>query len=340
MNNSLKIGVLLIVIVLSGTAFWYFSKNKKPLNPNESFEAMLENDRFNLTNKDATEPEIQVALLRLSREKDPAALTGAKYHLRSPNQTVRAAAVEALGYYEGEEVEALLAEALKSEEKVIRHSAIKGLAHLNNNSRKRLLEEYLQQTNVTEQERISVYDGLGRMATGEDKSAIVKKLVAIANSSDSPESNDAAFRAASMDPEGEDVRKMFRAKVLAGRNETVMAVGIRHLAGIKDPWIGENLKTVLRHPKSEIRQAVVQTFHELCPANRWVVIERIFVEDKDQAVLKKTVEETGLLHEDEGTQLLEKIYENKKVPEEILQVIQETLVKLKQPGQGPCFSAK
>ncbi|MFN7684841.1 MAG: HEAT repeat domain-containing protein [Oligoflexia bacterium] len=242
-------------------------------------EALLRQDRKNLTGKDSSESEVRDALMRLAAVQDSVALSAALDQVGHPSPAIRGAAAFALGRFVDAKALPALKGLLKDPVVEVRRDAIRALGSRAGEDRARELESLRQRKDLVPIERIALWESLLRWdRDGKHKSQALTELLTIARASGS--NVEPALRAQALGL----LATRFRGdgKVSALLKERAQSEGqmiervtaLQHLLMVRDPWVLENFRKLTVDSKvSELQSVGLQLLSRACPQGLWEILE-------------------------------------------------------------------
>ena len=305
--------------------------------------------------------EIDLEMINHADQADPAAVYGASIRLsikptdhvrkkmieliKSKNSQVRAGAAFFLVNQNDPESLAAVKIILKDPDVVVRENIARGFNYNPIPERAAIIREFLASGALTDSERIHAFSALHRsVPTQDEKGVILKQLIEFATQEKNPYlSQLSILELCNLAPQNEKVLDLLR-KSVQKKVKAITAVAIKTLAVKRDPWITENVEKLAFDSDLDVRHAIVESLHFLCPINRWTIIEKGFRDEK-QLALKKEI----WLSEAEkmpGTQASEfynrliKSYKEDRMSEELAAVHASFNSMKKSSFKDPCQEAR
>lgn len=339
---------ILLGLFLVGLLLWSVPRMKQMMerarvpSEKERVAKLMQEDKGNLIKKDATEYEVYAGLIRLAQLKDPYARQEATQRIGSPSRVIREAVANALGYFDDESSVASLSKLLSDPEKSVRIQAIQGIGHLPGPAREKLIQEFLKGPISSIEERAAAYTSLIRVSTNPEikSQALGKILQEVHKAKTDPEGMSVAMMALSTAPRDPRVLDMLRDILKREHSHPIWPLAIRHLASTQDAWLKKSIDTFAKSPDAQVRLAVVQTLHMICPVNRWALLEETLKKEKDLTVISAALSEPQYMPGKEAMALLQRMSE----PTSSLKETEKTALKAllaemkKSPAVDPCFA--
>lgn len=85
--------------------------------------------------------------------------------------------------------------------------------------------------------------------------------------------------------------KDLRNHIYASKDNEAVALGLRHLASMKDSWVGENIAYFVKHQNADVRAAAVQSLSSFCSLKTESLLSDAAKNEKDPKVLVRIVDE-------------------------------------------------
>ncbi len=285
---------LILLVVLSLIAIKFRSGLfKRSLSESERVGKLLDQDRANLTRKDASEYEIYAALIRLSQEQDPEARTLALEYTKSPSRVIREGVANALGYFDDDEAMELLTKMLSDPEKSVRLQAIQSFGHKPGTRREKIILNLLKDKRLSGEEKGAAHSTLIQVAsTPNARNLAIGKVITLIRSTNDPHLiSQATMMIVATAPKDPRVIAVLKYVLEHQSTSFIDAMGVRHLASIGDPWLKLNLSKFASRKDLGTRMAVIQSIHLACPKERWSIFENLFRAEKDRGLLGLAVQE-------------------------------------------------
>jgi len=299
MKKSALIQGIVISAILSALAIMkYMDLGRNQVDTEkERYERVLSQDRKILKSRNASDADVNSALIRLGSENELFARSESLKRIRSESKLVRAGVGNALGFFDDEEARSAVKLLLGDREVSVRIQAISGLGHRNSLVRERLIAEVLKRVGLTEEERQAAFSVLARIAQSkESREYAVRELLTATLKASTPRARVAtAIQVLTVAPRDPRVLEMLEEILKAGNTPDLESSAIRHLAVAKNPWLKGNLTQLSRSQNPQTRLAVVQSLHILCPPDRFNILQRAFEKDTDINVRSAALAEQNLM---------------------------------------------
>ena len=297
MNPKLKLvlGVAVVIVVLSSVRYLMrHPSSGVPTSTNDvnSPEQTLLSDRDSLKKKDVSDYELVGALIRLAVHHDPGVRDELNQRMKSPSKIIRSGVADATGYYDDDAAVKALEILLSDPEETVRLGAMTGLSHRRNTSREKLIIQHLNGKHDEPLERIEAYSALlSASGSAEVRSGALKHLYELVQAKKPGFSHTAAVKMMGLAPMDAQTLHMVRSAVESGTDIQLESDAIRHLAGFDAAWIRSRVEGLRKSPHPEIRTAIVQSMHGICPKDRWLILKSMVETEKDPGVLDTLVQE-------------------------------------------------
>lgn len=309
-KRSLILFFILGTLLVGGYGIWRIIGNSRLKNANLILEQQVEYDLKILSQSDSSDAITSGALVRLGKLGYPAALKAALAKSKSKSPMIRLSCANALGYFETPDSLKALSQLITDEEKRVRIQAIRGLSLRRSAARNKILQNALMTSLLSnDEEKQALYLSLGEITSDPKvKENSIQELLKLSKEGfDGNLAIQATMHLISLVPEHKDVLEMLRKTLRAGGQPIIQAVAVRHLSYYKDPWLKKNLELIRNNQSVDVRMALVQSIHVLCPERRWELLESILKEDDDPNLRRKTIEEIAQLPKMKAKELLNKL---------------------------------
>jgi hypothetical protein len=277
---------LLSALLVAGLLIYKARAPKINLDPVQAEKIRLskifDKDRQNLTDPKTSPSNFSGSLLRLAMRGDPLAKDAAMKQSFITPDVQNLAATEALGFFEDAESTAKLSSLLKSKDEKFRIAALNGLSKTPRRpDREKIVDAFLRQPGNSSLEMVWAKAALLKLSSsraGIDWA--VKQLLNSTGSFDSESELLALKFLLELAPQSPDLRTKLKNSLEEKTSDSGRALAIRHLASLKDPDLLKKLDNLYSSTSEEVRQAVVQSLHQGCPANRkdllmkWILLEK------------------------------------------------------------------
>lgn len=298
-------------------------------------------DKATLLNRDAREPEIFGALVRLGQREEPLARQEAVKRAESSSKMIREGVANALGFFDDAESFEKLRKLVADPEKEVRIQALVALGRRPSDARRALLREIAARPGLSAEEKVAANSSLAKLGgKGGETSSSVAALMRIAlTDHDDAAATRAASEAVSLAPRDPKVLEMLRSMLENEKREGIRSLGVRHLAVSRDPWMLKNYRRYLDNAEPGLRMAVVQSLHFLCPDDRWSTLDKVISGDRDKGVVMAALQEPRFMPGNEAKALLQRLIAGGKLAREELTSAQSTLAELeKSTAVDPCLN--
>lgn len=259
-----KVIILVALVCLVAAVFIFKSKSGPPKATGPNAE-QIEKDRASLQKSDASEVEVYESLNRLASNKDQVALDTALERSNHESRMVREGTASALGYFTEDRAFDGLKKLLNDKEENVRIRTMQALASAPEPRRIKLLNEYIVSEKATVREKSIGHSVLLKMLppTDEARKLSIDYLVSFVKAGDSLEEYIAYSKLLEVVPNEKPVLDLVRSKIESGKNQEMVAQGIRQLGSIKDPWLAPRLSGLLKHSNADVRAAAEQARDQL-----------------------------------------------------------------------------
>lgn len=283
-NINLKVILGVVVLVVLVIIGWNLINSQKGLTP------QMKADKAILDNENSQPHEVYQALRRLSRQNVKSAKGEAMDRMRDPSPMVRAAAAEALGHYEGNDVISAIKELMDDSSPTVRSRAVIGLGYRGSIEREKLILEFLKKEGRTIEEKVASYEGLIRMKQTPDVvEDAIKRMVEYVLTGQSRQHIQASYTVMSLAPSHPAVVDMLKQKLLDKKDRSIVAVALRHLSAVDSAWLENKIQPFVADKDMSVRRAVLDVIPSVCPKNRWEIIEGIFGSKANQPLFESAI---------------------------------------------------
>ncbi len=264
----------------------------------ERMNEIKEADESTLKDLSQDPKKVYGALMRRAQTLDPSARAKAESLLSSPNQTLKEAAYQAIGFYADAQANEILENGIKTENAETRPSIIRALGFRQSEERTALIQKVLDSSQLNEREMILALEALVKVSNSQairDKSS--HQMLKVYEKSKSPGiRSDILLRISKNNPGFAPLEKTLLNALQNDKETGLHVFAIKQLSAFQSKWLKENLSKFIKSKDLDVKIAAIGVLPSLCPKNRWSMIEEILFQDRDrrtQLTLHYTIKELG-----------------------------------------------
>ncbi len=308
MKNTSRFIGLLVFLGLLGIGIYAWRKHHSSSTTNTvARDKQIETDKKVLEDPKAKEPDVQLALMRLSEVHDDQARAEVFKRAKSNDLEQRKGAARALGFFTDKEALDELTRLLDDPEASIRVATIQALSFRRSPEREALFAKVLTNSQATDAEKILALGALARSPTQTSSSA-------------DPTHNKHA-----------NIEQIFTLAQSNAKNPATLGMAVRELSGLapRDERLQKIINDILTtpapksatpsaladHERMELLNLAITGLHQTCPKNRAELIKGIFSREKDPMVLRGAIQELTFLDKTVSQKLLDEAVAKKWIPD-------------------------
>lgn len=342
----LKMAGIAIASISLSLGSWLLTKRFRTENAEVNFKKQLARDSKVLREEGPkSDSEYVGALIRLGSVKDNIAKEKAIQEVNSGATTYKNAAANTLANFDDDETITALAKLAQDRDGQIRGEAYRAIAHHFSEKRLAVFEQLLANKTLDREERIAIYLSIGNTPFAERlRSNGMQPLLKFASEVNHP--SGIAIRAinaaAGIDPRNTTFVELLRKNIKPTGNVTISLLALHHLAAIQDPWLKDHLKDFISAKDLSLRLATLQSIHQLCPKNRWEILEWLVNPAQSGGNLTRVaLDEVKLMPGSEAVAFIKRIQEKKYLQSpELFSYLQNLSSALSAPDlKDPCESS-
>lgn len=281
------------------------------------FAALQEKDLKILQNEKSSDLEVTAALARLSSTRNPLALKEALKRVKSSVPPVRSGAIRALGYFDTPEANQELAELAKTSDPQVRGDVIASVSMVPSPQREKILLELEKQKDLSPQESFQIKIKLMQISQSEQKkNELLQQVISkIEKEQDNQQVIGLASQVLMMSSRN-PVTIRFLEKVLAtGKPKQLVPIAINQLASSQPEQMMKQLPNLLHSSDLSMRKNALQLIAQLCPKDRWSILEAQIKQEKDPEVRMQVIQIAGRLGGEKAKSFLNRLIEIKSLNE-------------------------
>ncbi len=273
MKNSRGLYFSILLILVSALVAYIFLKKRtlseEPAKASAELQRVQQADLQALKKGDQSQAEaIALALRRYTSQSPPEAEEFIKKYLLSENYKIQAAALEAAGAYSWADIE-LLAQALQSNKQEVRLAALRGLAKRSEKKRELLVENFLGQSNLNDEEWFAAKFAQLKLAREENMRIEIKKpLLSRAKLASSLVRETVYPELFTLLPDDDELKTVAR-DLLQNKRELESAVlnqrALQYLAAYDEQWLTQQLSDLNLEGDEALQIAVIDFLASHCP---------------------------------------------------------------------------
>lgn len=254
------------------------------------------------------------ALVRRAHKKDPQAFEKAKEYLKSPEEVIRAGAIDAIGHLDDVEALELVRNSMRDKSPKVREHALKALAHKRSEERRKLAQWFLKaHPTASVREKVEAYRSLIKLSDRPaEKTEAVLELVDLYAQVEPQDRLHVARVAASLAPREKKVILLMKQIIVNSKSEELIALALRHLAATEPEYVSARVPRYLSHPSARIKMAAVHSLMSVCPENLWSLMKKVVETEKDPMIVKEVVYVASAIGGDQGYAFVREVTSDKK----------------------------
>ena len=319
------------LMIFAGVWFkWNATPTARPLKV-----IVAENKRhdFSVLNQaKAPEDEVAEALVRMGELGEEIARQEAIKRSKDSSPVVRMGCAGALGYFRDSSSLATLLELSKDRDPGVKSHALRSIGQSWQDRPKEALEALIQKAALKPIELVELYSGLiqSKGVAPELKHQAIQKIVALVENQEGDSSSrfEAISQLMSVAPENPVLLNSLREELHAHLDSALSRMGLRHLAQVGDPWMAKNMKGFLHAKDRETRLVAVQAIPQVCPKDRFELLEGVLRNEKDPLILKAALEAPALMPGPGSVGFLNRVIASEGMTEEKTMEVRELLFRV------------
>ncbi|MFZ9595107.1 MAG: HEAT repeat domain-containing protein [Bdellovibrionia bacterium] len=287
----------------------------------QRLENLFEQDRKILKKKDATESQVYAALVRLAKVHDPLALEYAMERKATASSFLKKALAEVFGFFDTPETHQGLLDLSRDSNLDVRLAVVSSLTHSQLPKREELLGRLLENESAQPVERITILATLIQVtSSAELRKKTIEQLLSVMSTHGEIEVPRSTLilvvNSAAVSPEIQEFLK----KILDQRKFPALGgLAVRQLAALRNPWLKSKAQDLSKSPDSQVRLALVESLHWICPKDLWRLIGDLLVNEKDRDVQSALLDELQLLVSRSSIPEVERILKNANLEHSVQQ---------------------
>ena len=292
LSKKVLIGVGSIAVLAAAAGVWnrYLRPSKEIRN-----NSTLKKDYDLLRHETATTPvdSIGIALHRLNSYRIPEGKSEALKRIADPRPQVRSAVADSLGMHplKGDILEAEIKLTGDSDENV-RISALNAISRSDDPRKNDLLSGVIKNASAGARELMEAHAGLARTAKGADRDAHVKAIreIIAKNQKDSAMLTQGLKIMVRLDPSDDDSTNLIMESYLnPATARPIIPALYRFLVRRRPEPMKKRFSQDARSGPIEMRVTALNSILELCPPDRWSVIQAVVSDSKTEPQVKSLV---------------------------------------------------